>query len=68
MAASGKAIDGVRAELAARTAETDGRAPYVAALIHGWRAMPSNAVASERQDVAACDALAVACSVRLSAA
>jgi hypothetical protein len=98
----------IRAELAARIAAIDSRAPYVAArdlapdvdairiiahrhgmnpavtvahfldwalsrgehgmLVHGWLAMLSDAVASERQDVAACDAFAAACSVRLAAA
>ena len=38
------------------------------ALLHGWLAMLGDAVASERQDLAACDAFAAACSVRLSAA
>lgn len=101
-------IDGVRAELAARIAAIDGRAPYAeprdlagevdairllahrhglnpavtvahfvdwalshghcGALLHGWLAMLSDAVASERQDVAACDSFAAACSVRLAAA
>lgn len=37
-------------------------------LLHGWLAMLSDAVASERQDLAACDAFAAACSVRLAAA
>ena len=98
----------VKAELAARIAAIDGRAPYVAArdlagevdairliahrnglnpavtvahfldwalargergvLLHGWLAMLGEAVASDRQDVAACDAFAAACSVRLAAA
>lgn len=101
-------IAGVRAELAARIAAIDGRAPYVAArdlapevdairviahrhglnpavtvvhfldwalshgesgaLLHGWLAMLGDAVASERQDLAACDAFAAACSVRLASA
>lgn len=101
-------IDGVKAELTARIAAIDGRAPYVGAhelasevdairllahrhglnpavtvvhfldwalahgergaLLHGWLAMLSDAVASERQDLAACDTFAAACSVRLAAA
>ena len=106
--ATAEAIDSVRADLAARIAAIDGRAPYMAArdlapevdairviahrnglnpavtvahfvdwalsrgeqgaLIHGWLAMLSDAVASERQDLAACDAFAAACSVRLAVA
>ena len=101
-------IDGIKAELAARIAAIDGRAPYAAprdlagevdairliahrnglnpavtvahfvdwalshgqcgALLHGWLAMLGEAVASERQDLAACDSFAAACSVRLAAA
>ena len=104
----GDGLAGIRAELAARIAAIDGRAPYAAArdlapevdairviahrnglnpavtvshflgwalshgergaLLHGWLAMLSDAVASERQDVAACDSFAAACSVRLAAA
>ena len=107
-ALAGEALAGVRAELTARIAAIDGRAPYVPArelageidrirllahrhglnpavtvahfldwalargeqgvLLHGWLAMLSDAVASERQDVSACDAFAAACSVRLAAA
>jgi len=36
------------------------------ALVHDWLAMLGEAVRSERQDVAACDAYAAACSVRLA--
>lgn len=36
------------------------------ALVHGWLAMLSDAVGCERQDVAACDSFAAACSVRLA--
>lgn len=36
------------------------------ALVHGWLAMLSDAVGSERQDLAACDSFAAACSVRLA--
>ena len=36
------------------------------ALVHGWLSMLTDAVASERQDAAACDAFAAACSVRLA--
>lgn len=101
-------IDGVKADLAARIAAIDGRAPYAEArdlapevdairliahrhglnpavtvahfldwalargecgpLLHGWLGMLSEAVASERQDIAACDTFAAACSVRLAAA
>ena len=97
---------GVKAELAARIAAIDGRAPYlpphaiageieqirliahrnglnpavtvahfldwalsrgeVGVLLHGWLAMLGDAVQSERQDVAACDTFAAACSVRLA--
>ncbi len=35
-------------------------------LVHGWLALLSDAVASERQDVAACETFAAACSVRLA--
>lgn len=34
--------------------------------VHGWLSMLADAVASERQDGAACDAFAAACSVRLT--
>ena len=37
------------------------------ALVHGWLQMLRDAVSAERQDVAACDAFAAACSVRLAA-
>ena len=106
--ASVQSIEGIKADLAARIAAIDGRAPYVAprdlagevdairliahrhglnpavtvahfvdwalshgqcgTLLHGWLAMLSDAVASERQDLAACDSFAAACSVRLAAA
>lgn len=36
-------------------------------LIHGWLHMLRDAVAAERQDFAACDTFAAACSVRLAA-
>jgi hypothetical protein len=36
------------------------------ALVHGWLALLSDAVGCERQDVAACDVFAAACSVRLA--
>ena len=36
-------------------------------LMHGWLAMLRDAVGAERQDLAACDAFAAACSVRLAA-
>ena len=36
-------------------------------LIHGWLQMLREAVGTDRQDVAACDAFAAACSVRLAA-
>lgn len=36
-------------------------------LVHGWLAMLRDAVGAERQDVAACDMFAAACSVRLAA-
>lgn len=35
--------------------------------VHGWLAMLREAVGADRQDVAACDAFAAACSVRLAA-
>ncbi|HVF94973.1 MAG TPA: hypothetical protein VM900_11730 [Sphingomonas sp.] len=99
-------LDSVRADLAARIAAIDVRAPYVracelapdvdairviahryglnpavtvahfldsalsrgehGALVHGWLAVLHDAVISERQDLAACDAFAAACSVRLA--
>ena len=36
-------------------------------LVHGWLGMLRDAVSAERQDVAACDAFAAACSIRLAA-
>ena len=36
------------------------------ALLHGWLRMLGDAIASERQDVRACDTFAAACSVRLA--
>lgn len=36
-------------------------------LVHGWLHMLRDAVGAERQDGAACDAFAAACSVRLAA-
>ncbi|SEN74004.1 hypothetical protein SAMN05192583_3457 [Sphingomonas gellani] len=36
------------------------------ALVHDWLIMLGEAVRSERQDLAACDAYAAACSVRLA--
>ena len=36
------------------------------ALVHGWLSLLGDAVACERQDLAACDAFAAACSVRLA--
>ena len=36
------------------------------ALLHGWLPVLTDAVASERQDVAACGVYAAACSVRLA--
>ena len=36
-------------------------------LVHGWLAMLRDAVGAERQDVAACEVFAAACSVRLAA-
>ena len=96
----------VRADLAARIAAIDVRAPYArpaelapdidairliahrngmnptvtvahfvdsalsrgehGALVHGWLALLSDAIGCDRQDVAACDAFAAACSVRLA--
>jgi hypothetical protein len=35
--------------------------------VHGWLSMLRDAVGADRQDVAACDAFAAACSVRLAA-
>lgn len=37
------------------------------ATVHGWLHMLRDAVGCERQDVAACDTFAAACSVRLAA-
>jgi hypothetical protein len=102
----GTDLDHVKAELSARIASIDIRAPYTrpcelapdidqirliahrnglnpavtvahfldsalargerGALVHGWLAMLNDAVASERQDLAACNAFAAACSVRLA--
>ena len=99
-------LNAIRAELTARIAAIDVRAPYASAcalardvdairliahrngmapavtvahfldsalargehgaLVHGWLAMLRDAVACERQDLAACDAFAAACSVRLA--
>jgi hypothetical protein len=99
-------LGAVKADLAARIAALDVRAPYARAcelapdvdairaiahlnglnpavtvahfldsalsrgehgpLVHGWLSVLSDAIASERQDVAACDAFAAACSVRLA--
>ena len=99
-------LDGVKADLAARIAALDVKAPYAracdlacdvdairaiahrnglnpavtvahfldsalsrgehGALVHGWLSVLYDAVASERQDVAACDSFAAACSVRLA--
>lgn len=99
-------MDAVRADLAARIAAIDVRAPYAraceiapeidairaiahrsglnpavtvahfvdsalsrgqhGALVHGWLSLLHDAVACERQDVAACEAFAAACSVRLA--
>ena len=96
----------VRADLAARIAAIDVRAPYCraaelapdidairvlahrsglnlavtvahfidsalsrgehGALVHGWLALLQDAIGCDRQDVAACDAFAAACSVRLA--
>lgn len=36
-------------------------------LVHGWLALLGDAVASERQDAAACEAFAAACAVRFAA-
>lgn len=36
-------------------------------LVHGWLQMLRDAVGAERQDVAACDTFAAACSIRLAA-
>lgn len=36
------------------------------ALLHGWLSVLRDAVTSERQDMAACDAFAAACSVRIA--
>lgn len=36
-------------------------------LVHGWLGMLRDAVCAERQDNAACDAFAAACSIRLAA-
>ena len=36
------------------------------ALLHGWLRMLGDAIASERQDMRACDTFAAACSVRLA--
>ena len=36
-------------------------------LVHGWLHMLREAVGCDRQDVAACDAFAAACSIRLAA-
>ena len=47
----------------ARGDSRSGRGPLLA----GWLAMLRDAVSAERQDVAACDAFAAACSVRLAA-
>ena len=106
MGQAGMDIMAIKAELAARIAELDVRAPYAracelapdidairviahrsglnpavtvahfldsalsrgehGALVHGWLSLLGDAVACERQDVAACDAFAAACSVRLA--
>lgn len=106
MMVQGNDLDHVRAELSARIASLDTRAPYCrpcelapdvdqirliahrnglnpavtvthfldsalsrgerGALVHGWLAMLSDAVASDRHDLAACNAFAAACSVRLA--
>jgi hypothetical protein len=98
--------EAVRAELAARIAALDVRAPYSRAsdlapevdtirviahrhgfnpavtvahyldfalsrgehgpLLHGWLSVLRDAVSNERQDVAACDAFAAACAVRIA--
>lgn len=36
-------------------------------LVHGWLQMLREAVGADRQDVAACDTFAAACSIRLAA-
>lgn len=36
-------------------------------LVHGWLPMLRDAVFADRQDVAACDSFAAACSIRLAA-
>lgn len=36
-------------------------------LVHGWLQMLRDAVFADRQDVAACDSFAAACSIRLAA-
>jgi len=99
-------LDAVRADLSARIAAIDVKAPYSCAndlkpdinqirliahrhglnpavtvahfvdsalsrgeqgaLLHGWLRMLGDAIASERQDVRACDTFAAACSVRLA--
>jgi len=99
-------LDTVKAELAARIAALDVRAPYAeprelagdvdairtiahrhhlnpavtvanflntaiargqhGAPVHGWLSMLGDAVASDRQDLSACDDFAAACSVRLA--
>ena len=99
-------LESVKADLAARIAAIDVRAPYAracelapdvdairaiahraglnpavtvahfldsalsrgehGALLHGWLAVLRDAVVSERQDLAACDSFAAACSVRLA--
>ena len=99
-------LEAVRADLAARIAALDVRAPYSPAqdlkpdinqirliahrhglnpavtvahfvdsalsrgghgvMLHGWLSVLGDAVASERQDVRACEAFAAACSVRLA--
>lgn len=101
------ALDQVRADLSARIAAIDGRAPYARAhelapevdairviahraglnpavtvahfldtalargergtLVHDWLAVLADAVRCDRQDLAACEAFAAACSVRLAA-
>ena len=35
-------------------------------LVHGWLTLLADAIGSERQDVAACETFAAACSVRLA--
>ena len=101
------ALDTIKAELTARIAALDVRAPYAeprdlagdvdairaiahrhqldpavtvthflhtalargdgSSHVHGWLAILGEAVASERQDIAACDAFAATCSMRLAA-